>query len=106
MRRWQRLFKRHTTPIIPVVSAMQCVNSLQMLNPYAALSQVGPAIQHGLEEMDDDSGRHALTEVALIAYLMGLGLNYRTALAVVESWETDAALLGKGFLRPAGGTTT
>lgn len=99
MSRWQRLFQCRS-PILPVVNAAPLSAPLQVLNPYSALSQVGPAIQHGLKELQQDGGRHALTEVALIAYLIGLGLNYRTARAVVESWETDQAMLGDGFLRP------
>lgn len=99
MTRWQRLFQRRS-PIIPVVSAAPLSVPLQALNPYSVLSQVGPVIQHGLDEQQKDGGRHALTEIALIAYLMGLGFSYRTALAIVESWETDQAMLGDGFLRP------
>lgn len=33
-----------------------------------------------------------------MCYLMGMGFDYRTAKAIVESWETDDSLLAQGLL--------
>lgn len=62
------------------------------------LIQVEPAIRHGLNELTNSNARHAMTELALMCYLMGMGFDYRTAKAIVESWETDDSLLAQGLL--------
>lgn len=62
------------------------------------LLQVEPAIRHGLNELSSTNARHAMTEVALMSYLLGMGFDFRTAKAIVESWETDDSLLAQGFL--------
>ncbi|WP_188399388.1 hypothetical protein [Sporomusa sp. GT1] len=48
--------------------------------------------------MTNSNARHAMTELALMCYLMGMGFDYRTAKAIVESWETDDSLLAQGLL--------
>lgn len=68
------------------------------MHPYNFLLQVQPVVQHGLRELDRSGTRHSLTETALISYLLGMGFDYRTARAIVESWETDEALLVDGIL--------
>lgn len=60
--------------------------------------QVEPAVRHALAELDTLNPRHAMTELALMSYLMGMGFDYRTAKAVVEAWETDDCLLLQGVL--------
>lgn len=80
---------------IPVYSLSPGLNSL---NACAFLLQVQPAVRHGLQELNDRNARHTLIEVALISYLMGMGFEYRTAIAIVESWESDETLLSDGIL--------
>ncbi len=70
----------------------------QTLTPCYFLIQVEPAIRHGLKELEETSPRHAMTELALITYLMGMGFDYRTAKAIVESWESDESLATQGLL--------
>lgn len=62
------------------------------------LLQVEPAIRHALAELDESSPRHALTELALMTYLMGMGFDYSTAKTIVETWEKDDSLLAQGIL--------
>ncbi|SDE64855.1 hypothetical protein [Sporomusa acidovorans] len=70
----------------------------QSLSTGYFLLQVEPAIRHGIEELAETNPRHALTELALIAYLMGMGFDYPTAIVIVESWERDDTLLAQGIL--------
>ena len=62
------------------------------------LLQVEPAIRHGIAELEESNPRHALTELALIVYLMGMGFDYPTAKVIVEAWEKDDILLSQGIL--------
>lgn len=52
-----------------------------------ALMMVMPAIRHSLREAGPVSVNHAVTEAALIAYLIGRGYDYSQALRIVEHWE-------------------
>lgn len=70
----------------------------QSLSTDYFLLQVEPAIRHGIEELAETNPRHALTELALITYLMGMGFDYPTAITIVESWERDDTLLDQGIL--------
>lgn len=63
-----------------------------MADPCQLLFRLRPVIRHGLKELTFASPRHALTEVALIAYLMGMGFDFRFALHAVESMEVDEML--------------
>lgn len=69
-----------------------------MVNPYYLLSRLQPAIRHGLAEMPKTSPKHAISQVALITYLMGMGYDYRSALRIVESWELDEKLPGEEYI--------
>lgn len=80
---------------VPVYPLTPGVNSLSAC---AFLLQVQPAVRHGLKELTADNSRHVIIEVALVSYLMGMGFDYRTAQAIVESWETDENLLTNGIL--------
>lgn len=62
------------------------------------LLQVEPAIRNAIAELSDSNPRHALTELALITYLMGMGFDYPTAKSIVECWEKDDILLAQGIL--------
>ena len=68
------------------------------LNACNFLLQVQPAVRHGLQEINSQNTRHVLIEVALMSYLMGMGFDFRTARAIVETWETDESLLSDGIL--------
>jgi hypothetical protein len=60
-----------------------------MMDPYHFLMMVRPLVEYGLKEAEFTSKRHAMTEVALIAYLMGMGYDMHRAHGIVESWEID-----------------
>ena len=47
-----------------------------------------PLIRYGLKEAQYASVRHAMIEVALIAYLVGMGYDYGVAHRMVESWRS------------------
>lgn len=52
-----------------------------------AMMQVMPAVRHSLREAGSVSAKHAVTEAALIAYLIGRGYDYYQGVRIVESWE-------------------
>lgn len=51
------------------------------------MMQVMPAVRHSMKEARTVNVKHAVTEAALIAYLIGKGLDYYQAVRIVESWE-------------------
>jgi hypothetical protein len=59
------------------------------VNPNCLLMTIRPVVRYGLWEAQFTNSRHAMTEVALIAYLMGMGYNFQLAHSIVESWEVD-----------------
>ena len=75
-------------PLVPMVNR-------PVSTSVTVLLQVLPAIRHGLKELSNTDPQHALTEVALMSYLIGIGFDYRSARAIVESWECDEKLLGE-----------
>ncbi|HMM22183.1 MAG TPA: hypothetical protein PKA10_15800 [Selenomonadales bacterium] len=91
MSKFNRMLARMLRPSdsLPVVPS---------LHPYNFLLQLQPLLQQGRHALDDNPSRHVLTEVALTAYLMGMGFDYRPAKAIVDTWETDDALLNEGLL--------
>lgn len=69
---------------------MQSMYSYGAMNsPYYYLTRISPLVEYGLKEGEYASQKHAMTEVALIAYLMGMGYNMQSARRIVESWEID-----------------
>ncbi len=68
-----------TMPMVPVMPTM--------ISPCDLLMMVRPVVKHGCREIAKCGPKHTLTEVAMIAFLMGTGLDYRTAHMLVESWE-------------------
>lgn len=93
MTRLQFLLRRiRQAPLGPTVSVMplaQTAATLQSVNPYYFLSQLRPAVQRGTQNLRAASPRHAMTELALTAYLMGMGFDCNTAQVIVEAWEKD-----------------
>jgi hypothetical protein len=65
---------------------------------YTLFSQVQPVIRHVLKEMAVTSSEHAVTQGVYIAYLMGTGYDYPSALRTVESWEFHETLPGQEYL--------
>jgi hypothetical protein len=53
------------------------------------LKRVRPWVEYGMREGRVTGMRHAMTEVAAITYLMGMGYDQYTAHRIVESWEVD-----------------
>jgi len=102
MNRFNSLFgsrKRNcATPVVPVVPASPTFQPMQMISPYSVLGQVAPLIRYSEAELARTNPTHAITECALIGYLQGLGFDFRTARAIVESWESDEVLLREGIL--------
>ncbi|KNF08945.1 hypothetical protein CLPU_5c02520 [Gottschalkia purinilytica] len=71
---------------------------MPVMDPRYFLMQVRPAVRHGLDESKVTSIRHAMTQVALISYLMGMGYDYYDALMLVESWEIDEMFPGERMI--------
>lgn len=71
----------HPTPVPPPMMMPT------MISPCDLLMMVRPVVKHGCREIARCGPKHTLTEVAMIAFLMGTGLDYRTAHMLVESWE-------------------
>ncbi|MBC2580581.1 hypothetical protein HGI79_09790 [Clostridium sp. DJ247] len=59
------------------------------MRPEYFLERVRPLVRYGLKEAEFTNPKHAMTEVTLIAYLMGMGYDINTARTLVESWEID-----------------
>lgn len=59
------------------------------LNPRQYIMMVNPLVDYGLNEARFTGIAHAMTQVALIAYLMGTGYDMQTAHRIVESWEIN-----------------
>lgn len=53
------------------------------------LQAVNSLVTYGIQEGKATSWKHAMTEVASVAYLVGRGMDIRTAYYVVESWEMN-----------------
>ncbi|MFC3886161.1 hypothetical protein ACFOU2_22810 [Bacillus songklensis] len=53
------------------------------------LNTINPFVKYGLKEAKATSYKHALQEVAAMAYLMGKGMDPYTAYLTVESWEIN-----------------
>jgi hypothetical protein len=51
-----------------------------------AIMQVMPAVRHSLREARPVSVKHAVTEAALIAYLIGKGYDFYQAVRIVEKF--------------------
>lgn len=83
---WRRFRQLTGGPIAP---ALPVVNPLQTVNPVYLLLQLQPVVRHGIRELDNSTTQHVILETTMMAYLMGVGYDYRTARAIVESWEID-----------------
>ncbi|MFW6036014.1 MAG: hypothetical protein ACOCRZ_07150 [Halothermotrichaceae bacterium] len=59
------------------------------VSPQSIARCVYPVVEHGLKEAKATGSRHAMMEVALMSYLMGMGFNYNTAYNIVEYWEYE-----------------
>jgi hypothetical protein len=53
------------------------------------ISQVQPIVENGINELVSSGLRQEMTQVALIAYLMGKGFPAQTAYQMVESWDLN-----------------
>ena len=53
--------RRCPVPIVPVAPTASVVQPMQLLNPYFLLTQVSPAVQHGLRELPLTNPVHTLT---------------------------------------------
>lgn len=80
-------------PPMPPMPLMPYVHMPTMVSPCDLLMMVRPVVKHGCKELPKLGPKHTLTEVAMIAFLMGTGLDYRTALMLVESWEVHETFM-------------
>jgi hypothetical protein len=94
------LYRKHQFFVVNLMGMMPYpyMTNPHMVNPYYLLSRLQPAIRHGLVEMSKTSPKHAMSQVVLITYLMGMGYDYRSARRIVESWEVDEKLLGEEYI--------
>lgn len=60
----------------------------------AVRKEIAPLIDYGVYEATEYGVKHAIEEVAMIAYLVGKGYDVDYAHAVVESWEDDEEFYG------------
>ncbi|MET3195718.1 hypothetical protein [Bacillus sp. OAE603] len=51
--------------------------------------EIAPFVTYGLNEAKATSYEHALQEVAAMTYLIGRGMDPKTAYLTVESWEVN-----------------
>jgi hypothetical protein len=56
---------------------------------HTVLREIAPFVTYGLEEAKGTSYEHAFQEVAAMTYLMGKGMDPKTAYLTVESWEVN-----------------
>ena len=56
---------------------------------HSSLMYVMPVIRHSLREVKPVGVKHAVTEAALISYLIGKGYDYYQAVRIVEFWERN-----------------
>lgn len=89
------LYKPRQTPVVPITTVAPPTNFTQVINPVYLILQSRPLVDYGLRELAATNPRHAMTEVAIIAYLMGMGFEFRTARAIAESWEEDETFFGE-----------
>ena len=61
----------------------------KMYHPKQFLKMLEPAIEHGIEECEDQDCEHGVTEAALMACLMCMGYPYKKAYEIVECWEDE-----------------
>lgn len=94
MAKFRKMLSRHCAKPATV---FQLIPGQPLTTGYFLL-QLEPAIRQAIAELSASSPRHTLTELALIAYLMGMGFDYPTARVIVESWEKDDILLSQGIL--------
>ncbi|MCX7780666.1 MAG: hypothetical protein N2491_07100 [Negativicutes bacterium] len=98
MARLRRIFhkSRQHTPLVPVTTIASPTSLMQVVNPVYLVLQVRPLVDYGMRELSATNPRHAMTETAIIAYLMGMGFEFRTARAIAESWEENETFFGEG----------
>ncbi|WP_128894860.1 hypothetical protein [Longirhabdus pacifica] len=53
------------------------------------LDQVSPWVEYGMKEAKKTSYKHAMTEVGIISYLLGMGYDPKTAYNLAEQFETN-----------------
>lgn len=75
---------------MPYVSPVQ-----SSVDPYHLLMRVRPWVEYGLREAQTTGYKHAMTQIALITYLMGMGYDQHTAHKLVETWEVDEKFPGE-----------
>ncbi|WP_176714154.1 hypothetical protein [Orenia metallireducens] len=63
--------------------------------PYDIVRDLNPLVDYAIEEGRTVGLRHAIMEVMLISYLMGMGFDYNTAYMTVESWEVNERFPGE-----------
>lgn len=79
-------------PQYPYSEIMAHQVTKKMLYPHfknTTLAAISPFVTYGLKEGAHTSYKHALEEVAAMAYLLGKGFDPQTAYLTVESWEIN-----------------
>lgn len=84
-----------TEPHFPMTQKVHMAAAMPALTPQHLVMQLRPLIRYGLKEAQYTSIKHSMTEVALIAYLVGMGYDYGVAHRIVESWEIDEVFPGE-----------
>jgi hypothetical protein len=53
------------------------------------LKEIDPVVDYGLSEINMNTLSQMMSEVALIAYLMGMGYEFEIARQMVENWQIN-----------------
>lgn len=80
---------------MPMMFPYPMMPPMAITTPQYFLQRIRPLVRYGLREAQQTNLRHAMTEVALIAYLMGMGYDFSTAHRLVESWEINEKFPGE-----------
>ncbi len=83
------------TPCVPSYLSYMSPMMQPFVHPHQLLIKVRPWVEYGLREAQTTGFRHAMTQVTLITYLMGMGYDQHTAHRLVESWEIDEKFPGE-----------
>lgn len=73
--------------------------NIPKVSPECLVRCLEDLVEYGMKEGRRVRRSHAMMQVALIAYLMGMGFDYDTAHMIVESWEKDEMFPGEYYYR-------
>lgn len=82
-------------PQIPIMAPTPMAPQMPALTPQYLIARLRPQVRYGLREAQYTSVRHAMYQIVMIAYLMGMGHDLLRAHEIVEHWEIDEMFHGE-----------